>query len=103
MERETNTFTTPLGREVVVKAWLTAGERRKIQEVMIGTESVTATPQFKGDALFRAQDKLVEVAVISYAGSNERVIERLLEEKVEEYDYVAQVAGQVLAPLVEAK
>jgi hypothetical protein len=103
MERETTTYTTPAGKEVVIKSWLTAGERRKVQEVMIGTETVTSTPELKGDALFKAQDKLVEVAVASYDGSAENILARLLDQKADEYDFVAELAGKVLVPLVAAK
>lgn len=103
MERETQTFTTPEGKELVVKAWLTAGERRKIQEVMVGSDTITADAAPKGDAIFKAQDKLIEVAIALYDGSAENVLKRLLDQRAEEMDFVTEKAGQVLVPLVEKK
>lgn len=103
MERETNTYTTPNQKQLVMKAWLTAGERRKVQEVMIGTETISEQPELKGEALFRAQDKLVEVTVVSYDESSENILARLLDERANEYDFVAELAGKVLLPLTGAK
>ena len=103
MERETKTYTTPEGKEVVMKAWLTAGERRKVQEVMLGNEAVHGAPELKGDAVFRAQDKLIEVSVASYDGDDKNILSRLLNQKAEEFDYVSELAGKVINPLGEAK
>lgn len=86
-----------------MKAWLTAGERRQIQEVMIGNNSIAQASEPKGEALFKAQDKLIEVAVQSYDGSAENVLTRLLDARAEELDFVTEKAGLVLLPLVGKK
>jgi hypothetical protein len=103
MERETKTHTTPAGKELVMKEWLTAGERRKVQEIMIGNGSVHGTPEMKGDAVFKAQDMLIEVSVVSYDGESKNILSRLLGQKAEEFDFVADLAGKTINPLGVAK
>jgi len=103
MERETKTHTTPAGKELVMKEWLTAGERRKVQEIMLGNESIHGTPDMKGDAVFKAQDMLIEVSVVSYDGDGKNILSRLLDQKAEEFDFVAELAGRTINPLGGAK
>ena len=69
----------------------------------MGSDAVTADATPKGDAIFKAQDKLIEVAVASYDGSADNVLKRLLDERAEELDFVTEKAGQVLVPLVGKK
>ena len=43
----------------------------------------------------KAQKKLIEIAVLSYDGQTENVIEKLLDGKASEYDFVVQETNKL--------
>lgn len=102
MERETKKLTTPGGKELIVKAWLTARERNAIRNVMVSLVSVddlsAGTPKMSGisgDLLDRFHQAAVEQAVISYDGSLENILARFLDGRAEEYDFAVAEAVAV--------
>lgn len=99
MERETQKLTTPAGKELVVKAWLTVGERREIQKGLMATRE--EKPSF--DDFSNAQDTMIAVIAKSYDGSDVDVVKRLIDGKQEEYDYVLAEVLKVVNPLASTK
>ncbi|MBI2025415.1 hypothetical protein HYT04_01345 [Candidatus Kaiserbacteria bacterium] len=101
MERETIKTKTPSGKELELKAWLTARERNELRRVFL--EGVSIDPNRKdanlkdlsGDVLEKAEHKYVEIVVAKYDGSNERVLERLLDASPAEYDFAVAEAGKI--------
>jgi hypothetical protein len=100
MQRETKTLTTPLGKELVLKAWLTHKERaefatsvsREVKalgiDVKQAEESVEAT--------LKILPLLTQAAVISYDGSQDKIDERLADLRADESDFVATEAAKVV-------
>lgn len=101
MERESKKIKTPLGKELVLKSYLTARERNELRSVFLQNMSIdpsSANPQVKeisGNALEKAEEKYIEIVAISYDNSNEKILERLLDATPEEYDFAVAEAGKI--------
>jgi len=109
MERETRTITTPKGHEAVLKTYLTARERNVLrnvylEEVKIDTKNgESGINDLGGSIIEKAEHKLIEVAVISYKGKTGDVLNDLLDETPEEYDFVINEAGNLNNSFTGAK
>lgn len=95
MERETNTITTPAGKELIIKTYLTARERNELRDIFaaqmkmdVSNGKVLGSNEISGELLAKAEKKLLGLMIVSYAGSNENVYERLGDELPAEYDFV---------------
>lgn len=99
MERETKKLKTPSGKELELKSYLTARERNELRSVFLKGMAVEPnTAQIKevsGAVVDEAEKKLLELAIVSYNGSAENVIERLLDSTPEEYDFVVAEANKL--------
>jgi hypothetical protein len=97
MERETKTIKTPGGKEVRLKTYLTARERNELRAIFLENMKFEGTQvkEIDGGVVDKAERKLLELVVVSYNGSAENIIERLLEERPEEYDFVVSEANKI--------
>jgi len=98
---ENKTLTCPSGKEVVIKGGLSAGDRNRIRDVVLGDmqidpetfgkegDKVTGIDKISG-AVFGKQQKItIESLVISYDGSADNIYKRLEDQVVgdgEQYD-----------------
>lgn len=107
MERATKKLTTPGGNDLELKSFINARERNQLRSVMLDNMKFDvqnpSASEVKGSTLEMSEAKLIEVAVISYAGSNEKILERLLEGTPEEYDFVVAEAQKVNSGFTTAK
>jgi len=99
MERETKEFTTPGGRKLVVKTYLTAREVNNALKAIFGSQEVstqdgvtqTKLPMVVG---IERNIRLVEAAVVSLEGSTENLAERLQDLPSAEYTAIlSEVKG----------
>lgn len=101
MDRETKSVTLKSGKEVVLNAFLTARERNALRNIFFTNFKIEATggkPEVKeisGDVLGKAEEKLIELAVVSFDGSSENVLARLLDGTPADYDEVVAEAGKI--------
>lgn len=99
MERETKKITTPKDKELIVKTYLTARERNELRNIYLSTMKIDKTGEvvdgFSGSLMETAERKLIEIAVVSYAENKEDILNRLLDEMPEEYDFVVAEAGKI--------
>ena len=93
--RPTNQLTTPAGKQLELKTYMTAGERNQLRAVYLQSVKVKAGEdgqaelgELNGDVVERAERKIIELLVVSYDGSNENILGRLLNATPEEYDFV---------------
>lgn len=99
MERPIRKLKTPLGKDVEMKDYLTTRERNAVRAVFIkhSTFSTDGTmpkvEHVSGEATEEAEGKLIETAVISYDGSSENVLGRLLDGDPQEYDFIVSEAS----------
>jgi hypothetical protein len=85
MERETKEFLTQNGNKAVIKTYLTYGEWRDIQSVIIGNLTMNVSEEgkseiqgFNAQKAFEAQNKVVETLVVSIDGKSENILQEFL-------------------------
>ena len=99
--RPTTKHTTPSGKEYEVKTYLTARERNELRGVFLNSTIVTpgaekpAVPELTGSFLEKAEYKVIELAITTYDGSAEKILDRLLDGSPEDYDAVVGEAHKV--------
>jgi hypothetical protein len=97
--RETKKIKTPSGKEVEIKTYLTARERNELRAVFLKNMEVDPTTnqikEIKGSVIEEAERKILELAIVSYDGSSENIIERLLEGTPEDYDFVVAEVNKI--------
>lgn len=101
-ERPTTKITTPSGKDVEIKTYLTARERNALREIYLAQLKIPTAAgsapdlgQLSGDILEHAERKLIELAVVRYDGSAENILDRLLDGTPEEYDFVVAEANKI--------
>lgn len=103
MDRETRQIKTPIGGQtVVIKAWLTGLEKRKVQNVFLEAmqiEGVVAgeKPNVKltPEIADKAQDIAFETVIISIDDKTDNLAQRVLEMRSQDYDFVVSEINKV--------
>ena len=103
MNRETKEIITPLDKQKVkINAWLTGREKRDLRDVLLEgikfsmkqgeakTESVNTAELVK-----KTENKAIEIVVVSIDGSEDKVLERLLDMKSQDYDFVISEVNEI--------
>ena len=105
MNRESLKLTTPQNKELQIIPYLTARERNELRNTYLAemtTEIDPANPSqskvtgLKGTAYEKREHTLIRIGVINYAGSTENILDRLLDEKPEEYDFAIEQLDKAL-------
>jgi len=101
MEREIKKITTPSGKVAELKTYLTAGEKRQLRSIFLRgmqveiKEGEPTIKEVSGGILDEAENKAIELVVVSFDGSQENVLGRLLELPVEEYDFILAEVNKI--------
>ena len=90
-EQETKVITTPSGKEVVLKAWITGRDKRSIQSIyadnmVIGEDNKISG--IKAATINEAKDKTIELVVISVGGSSENILDAVLDLPSKDTDFI---------------
>lgn len=102
--RPTIKIKAPSEKEVEIKTYLTARERRQIREVYInavkqevGEDGKPKMGGVSGEILSKADEMLIQVAVVSYDGSAEDILSRLLDgqDNIDDYEFIVAEAGKI--------
>jgi len=116
MERETVEITTPVKNiKVVLKAWLTGRERRDIRSILLDSVKFStispddtdeslgqkATYDFDGHLMDKMNDKAIETVVVSVDGETKNVLEKILDMRERDYEFVVQEINRVTSDLSE--
>jgi predicted ATP-grasp superfamily ATP-dependent carboligase len=94
MERETQFITTPNGRNVELKTYITGREKRAIESVYYQDVEMTATggeqtiKGFKGSVINEAQNRAIETVVVAIDQSPDNILNRVLDMPLEDYEAV---------------
>ena len=84
-----------------MKSYMTARERNELRGVYLNNMKVGAdgeTPVIKeipGSIVEESERKLIGLTVVSYDGSQENILERILDSSPEEYDFVVAEANKI--------
>lgn len=108
MERETKKIITPIDKqEVVIKSWLTGGEKRDITNSLINgikmDSSGTTDINMTSDLVNKSQDTALETIIVSVDGKEEDVLKRVLDMKSKDFDFVVTEINKITASEDELK
>lgn len=112
-ERQSYIFKTPLGRDCVIKTYLTAMELRQVETAVMRcskmgltetldqktgrTVSVPTIKEFDTvEAVNAADDELIRQSVISYNGSDGMIFDRIMNEKPAEHHGILEEVKKLL-------
>ncbi len=103
MERETKTLVTPLGKQLVLKTYLTTRESRKLREGFIKNTKTTyderGVPHYEVmdtvGLIDGGEDRAFEAAIVSYDGSTDNIVDRLLDAPKNEFSFVKNAVDEV--------
>jgi hypothetical protein len=106
MERETKKITTPSGKVAELKTYFTAGETKELSLVFLkgmklDYDSETKKPIVKdisGSLMNEAENRAIELVVVSFDGSNENILGRLLELRTNEFDFIMKEINEITKP-----
>src|ERR1043166_934156 len=97
MTRESIKLTTPSGKALEIIPYLTARERNELRNTYLSELSAEIDPEnpkqskvssIKGIVYEKQEHALIKLGVVSYDGKTENILDRLLDERPEEYDFV---------------
>lgn len=101
---ENKKLTTPMGKELIVKPFLTARDRNQLRAVFlkdtkIDSKTGEAAGEYSGTAIEEAEKVMIRLAIVSYDGQTDPsiVLEALLNGSPKEYDFVVQQASHANA------
>ncbi|MCX6113139.1 MAG: hypothetical protein NTY22_07675 [Proteobacteria bacterium] len=99
---DTKIIETPIEKhKVEVKLWLTGLDRRALRSVYVENakiEMVGDKPEIKnisGSLVDKAEDKAIEIMVVSVDGNSEDIVKRILEMKDEDCDFVIKSINEI--------
>ena len=105
---ETKTIETPIGKQKVeLKCWLTGRDRRAIdsvfyEDVKIGmVDNKPDVDGFKGSLINKAQDRLLEVIVVSVDGVTEGCLDKVLEMREDDFNFVLKEVEEITKKKIE--
>jgi hypothetical protein len=109
MERETKEI--KIGENtLVVKTYITGGEAREIEgvylegmQVSVDQDGKTIIPSVSADLARKAQDKTIEILVVSINGKSENILDSILELRKEEFDKVILELNTISSGLSKKK
>jgi hypothetical protein len=105
MDRETKIIKTQ-NHQVEIKTYITAGEKRQLRDVLLKGMKVNMegdTPrisEFSPDVITEAENRAIEIVVVSIDGSRENILQRLLDFRAEEFDQVMEEIDKVTREVV---
>lgn len=103
MQRETKTFTTATGRQIVIYTYVTAREANAIKEAMYKAMKIDMTSgqpvasDLTGEFMLLQEQKLMGALVVSVDGNDKDVPSQLLDMRNEDYQSIVAEANKVYA------
>ena len=103
MERETRNVTTPGGKIVVLKTYLTGKEVNEIKRALFGSVSVErgedgkpVVPEYPLSLALDRERKLLEYTVVSVDGAAEKAVEKVEDLVAGDYRFVVAEAEKAV-------
>lgn len=95
MQRETKTFVTPSGKEVVIKTYLTGREANSVKEALLKEMKMDAstgqsTNEVTGVFMIEQEKKLIQAMIVSLEGKTENLLDLVLDLKNEDYSAIVK-------------
>jgi len=112
MERETKAITTPGGRTIVLRSYLTGREENELKSLLYADLKMSATDVQAGKVsvtdipasfIVKQEEKAVELLIVSVDGSTENPAQKVLDLPSAEYDFVVQEINAIRIPTSREK
>jgi hypothetical protein len=111
MDRETKKITTPSGKEVELKTYLTAGEAKELSLIFLKGMKLDYDPETKkptvkdmsGQLMNDAENRTVEIMVVSFDGSAENILGRILQLRNDEFEFIMEEINKITKPDIGKK
>ena len=100
--RETIKITTPVKKhKVVLKAWINGREKQKIDGAMFNSittegEGASLKPVMNDTMLASQENARIEAVVVSIDGSEENILDTVLDMRVKAFEFVAEQAQKIV-------
>jgi hypothetical protein len=100
-QRETKEIVTTNGHTAVMYTYITGMEKRAISEALFGDVQITPSGKdaningFKGSDAFKAENKAMELVVVSVDGKTDDVVNSILNLRVEDSDDIIRAINEV--------
>lgn len=100
---DTKIIETPLGKsKIEIKEWLTGRDRRALRAVYLNKSEMkmgTKEPEFalSGSLIEEAENKAIEIVVVSIDGKKEDILNKLLNMRDEDYEFVMENINRITA------
>jgi len=103
MERETKEIVTPVDKhKVVIKAWITGREKRALGRPFLSGMKFSVTegePKAEdinpGELMEKAENIAIETIVVSVNGQTEKIVDKILDMKEKDYEFVKSEINKV--------
>ena len=98
MERETKEIITPVDKhKVVLNAWITGREKRELRNVFLSKMKVGKAETETNPAVLtdEAENKAITMIVVSVDGVKDKIIDKILDMKGKDYDFVIKEINKV--------
>ena len=98
--RETKTIETPIDKiKIVLKAWITGKEKREIRNVFLSKvkfgEDEKKIERNPAELADEAENKAIEIIVVSVKDKTENLVEEILNLKAKDYSFVMNEINKV--------
>jgi len=94
MERETKIIRTPNKHKVEIKSYITGREKRELRDVFLNEMDMNVQggepeiKEIKGSIIKKAENKAIEIVVVAVDGNKNKILDRILDMRSEDYDFV---------------
>jgi len=103
MERETKKFKTPVDKhEVEIYTYVTGGEKREVNNIFLSGAKFSLDEKeklraedFDASLTTKAQDKTIELLVVSINGNKENILKRVLEMKIDDFESIIDALNEI--------
>lgn len=99
---ETQIIETPIEKhKVEIKSWITGRDRRALRSVYLEASEVKISgdvPEIKemsGKIIEQAENKMIEIAVVSIDGKKDKILDYILDMHDTDYEFVMKKINQV--------
>lgn len=109
---KTQSFTTPLGKELTLKEYLTGREARDLKHAESSAMSLSFNMETQKPVIsevsaakveIKKEEIMITAAILSYDGSADNILDRLLDGPSVEYEFALAKANDVANPPKEQK
>lgn len=101
-DRPTKVIDLPSGKQAELKSYITAREYTALRDEMYKDVRMDADPtgemhvkDLTGESIIKMERKAIEMVLVSYDGSTENCMERLLDGTPADYNFVVKEANEV--------